>query len=169
MLEGNMDAMLLHEAAIGVIGFGNLGRALLPLLEPFRATVRFFDSWLPDSALQMRVFPCTLWDLLARSRFVFVLALSPSRPDIFSAASSSICSRWVAGWYWSAALVSSTTRQCSTGSRQADCSPVLMFGLMNQSRPLTWHGNSTVLYSRPAAPVGSQRRSRRLARWSSTT
>jgi phosphoglycerate dehydrogenase-like enzyme len=75
MLEGNMEAMLLHEAAIGVIGSGNLGRAFLPLFEPFRATVRVFDLWLPDSALlQMGVFPCTLWDVLARSRFAFGVA-----------------------------------------------------------------------------------------------
>jgi phosphoglycerate dehydrogenase-like enzyme len=75
VLEGNMDAMLLHGAAIGMIGFGNLGRALLPLLEPFRSTVRVFDPWLPDSALlQMGVSPCALPDLLARSRLVFVLA-----------------------------------------------------------------------------------------------
>jgi phosphoglycerate dehydrogenase-like enzyme len=73
--DGNIDAILLHGAAIGLIGFGNLGRALLPLLEPFRATVRVYDPWLPDSALeQTGVIPSTLSDLLIRSDVVFVLA-----------------------------------------------------------------------------------------------
>ena len=73
--EGNKDAVLLSGAAIGVIGFGNLGRALLPLLEPFRATIRVHDPWLPDSALaEMGVVPSTLTDLLVHSSIVFVLA-----------------------------------------------------------------------------------------------
>jgi phosphoglycerate dehydrogenase-like enzyme len=75
VVEGNMDAMLLHGSAIGLIGLGNLGRALLPLLEPFRATVRVYDPWLPDSALkQIGVVPSTLSDLLCHSQVVFVLA-----------------------------------------------------------------------------------------------
>ena len=73
--ESNLDAILLHGATIGLIGFGNLGRALLPLLGPFGATVRVHDPWLPDGALkQLGVTPCALSDLLTRSTFVFVLA-----------------------------------------------------------------------------------------------
>lgn len=34
--DGNADAVLLRGADVGLIGFGNLGRALRPLLEPFR-------------------------------------------------------------------------------------------------------------------------------------
>lgn len=72
---GNMDAMLLHGADIGLIGLGNLGRALLPLLEPFRPTIRVYDPWLPDSALQqMGVIPSVLSELLVHSSLVFVLA-----------------------------------------------------------------------------------------------
>jgi phosphoglycerate dehydrogenase-like enzyme len=73
--EGNKDAVLLRGAAIGVIGFGSLGRALLPLLEPFRATIRVHDPWLPDSTLaEMGVVPSALTDLLVHSSIVFVLA-----------------------------------------------------------------------------------------------
>jgi phosphoglycerate dehydrogenase-like enzyme len=72
---GNSDALLLRGADIGLIGFGNLGRALLPLLEPFRASIRVFDPWLPDDVLErFGTTPTTLAELLAISRVVFVLA-----------------------------------------------------------------------------------------------
>jgi phosphoglycerate dehydrogenase-like enzyme len=73
--SGNADAVLLRGADIGLIGFGNLGRALLPLLEPFRPSVRVFDPWLPDDVLaRAGTTPTALPDLLAVSQFVFVLA-----------------------------------------------------------------------------------------------
>jgi phosphoglycerate dehydrogenase-like enzyme len=73
--DGNVDAILLHGTAIGLIGCGNLGRALLPLLEPFRARVRVYDPWLPDSALEgLGVTPSALPDLLVHSAVLFVLA-----------------------------------------------------------------------------------------------
>ncbi len=72
---GNADAVLLRGADIGIIGFGNLGRALLPLLEPFRPSIRVFDPWLPDDVLaRAGTMPASLPDLLAISQFVFVLA-----------------------------------------------------------------------------------------------
>ncbi len=72
---GNSDAVLLRNARVGLIGLGNLGRALLPLLAPFRATVRAYDPWLPDRALaELGVVPSTLPELLAHSTTVFVLA-----------------------------------------------------------------------------------------------
>lgn len=73
--EGNADAVLLRGADVGLIGFGNLGRALRPLLEPFRCRVRCYDPWLPDALLaQHGVEAAPLEDLLRTSRFVFVLA-----------------------------------------------------------------------------------------------
>jgi phosphoglycerate dehydrogenase-like enzyme len=75
VLEGNGDAVLLRHAAVGMIGFGNLGRALLPLLAAFRATVRVYDPWLPASVLEEAgAVPSGLAELLAESTFVFVLA-----------------------------------------------------------------------------------------------
>ena len=74
-LAGNRDAFLLTGCAIGLIGFGNLGRALLPLLQPFRPEIRVFDPWLPEGYLrEFGVAPAHLDDVLARSRVIFVLA-----------------------------------------------------------------------------------------------
>jgi phosphoglycerate dehydrogenase-like enzyme len=73
--DGNLDAILLRGANIGLIGFGHLGRALLPLLAPFRATLRVFDPWLPDDVLERAgVQPVPLTELLRTSQIVFVLA-----------------------------------------------------------------------------------------------
>jgi phosphoglycerate dehydrogenase-like enzyme len=72
---GNDDAILLQGADIGLVGYGNLGRALHRLLVPFRPVLRAYDPWLPaaylaDAGLQ----PATLEEVLARSTFLFVLA-----------------------------------------------------------------------------------------------
>ncbi len=71
----NRDAFLLSGSDVGLIGFGNLGRALLPFLLPFRCRVRVYDPWLPAPFLREQgVEPCPLEALLAASRIVFVLA-----------------------------------------------------------------------------------------------
>jgi phosphoglycerate dehydrogenase-like enzyme len=73
--EGNADAVLLRHADVGLVGFGNLGRALRPLLAPFAPTIRAYDPWLPDAVLrEADVLPATLDETLGRSTFVFVLA-----------------------------------------------------------------------------------------------
>ena len=74
-IDGNADAILLRGSDIGLIGFGSLGRALLPLLRPFSPTVRVYDPWLPDGALlDADVLPASLDEALGHSTFVFVLA-----------------------------------------------------------------------------------------------
>jgi phosphoglycerate dehydrogenase-like enzyme len=73
--SANSDAILLRGARIGFIGFGNLGRALRPLLEPFRPVLRAYDPWLPASALEREgVLPASLSEVLSSSAIVFVLA-----------------------------------------------------------------------------------------------
>jgi phosphoglycerate dehydrogenase-like enzyme len=72
---GNGDAILLRHADVGLIGFGNLGRALRRLLAPFQPTLRVYDPWLPAAALKDHdVAPATLDEVIARSQFLFVLA-----------------------------------------------------------------------------------------------
>jgi len=74
-IAGNLDAFLLRDAPVGMIGFGNLGRALRPLLAPFRCTVSVYDPWLSAGYLvehDCRAAP--LDEVLASSRVLFVLA-----------------------------------------------------------------------------------------------
>jgi phosphoglycerate dehydrogenase-like enzyme len=74
-LSGNRDAYLLTNSPIGLIGFGNLGRALLPLLMPFRPRLRVFDPWLPEGHLrEFGLEPASLEEVLSQSRTIFVLA-----------------------------------------------------------------------------------------------
>ena len=69
------DSILLRGADMGFVGFGNLGRALRPLLLPFGPVLRAYDPWLPDSVLREHgVIPMGLDEVVARSTFLFVLA-----------------------------------------------------------------------------------------------
>jgi len=74
-LAGNRSSFLLTGCEIGLVGYGNLGRALRPLLEPFGATVRVYDPWLPPGYLrEQRCLPAPLDEVLAASRVIFLLA-----------------------------------------------------------------------------------------------
>jgi phosphoglycerate dehydrogenase-like enzyme len=54
---------------------GNLGRALVPLLHPFRTPIRAYDPWLPDAVLAADgLHPTTLDDVLRTSDVLFSLA-----------------------------------------------------------------------------------------------
>jgi phosphoglycerate dehydrogenase-like enzyme len=70
------DSILLRGAAMGILGYGNIGRRLLPLLEPFRpSAVRCYDPWLPDAVIRdAGMVPADLEEVLAMSTFLFVLA-----------------------------------------------------------------------------------------------
>jgi phosphoglycerate dehydrogenase-like enzyme len=73
---GNEDAILLRGADMGILGYGNIGRRLLPLLAAFRpARVRCYDPWLPASVIRdAGMEPATLEETLSSSTFLFVLA-----------------------------------------------------------------------------------------------
>jgi len=74
-LDGNVGAILLSGARVGLIGFGNLGRTLAKLLQPFRTDVRAYDPWLPAATLrEAGVEPASLESILSDSTFIFVLA-----------------------------------------------------------------------------------------------
>ena len=73
--EGNGSARLLSGSEIGIVGFGDLGRALSRVLSGFRAKIRVFDPWLPPSMLrEAGVEPASLSEVLGMSDFVFVVA-----------------------------------------------------------------------------------------------
>jgi phosphoglycerate dehydrogenase-like enzyme len=73
--EGNRRARLLTGANVGLIGFGDLGRAVNRVLEGFRPQVRVHDPWLPPSVIRdHRAIPASLEEVLDTSDVVFCVA-----------------------------------------------------------------------------------------------
>ncbi len=71
----NEGSFLLSGKTLGLVGCGNLGRALLPLLRPFGGEILVHDPWLQDAVVRgLGARPTGLDELFARSRVVFVLA-----------------------------------------------------------------------------------------------
>ena len=82
--DGNQTARLISGSDIGIIGFGDLGKALNRVLSGFRARIRVFDPWLPPSMLiEHGVEPASLDTVFAQSDFVFVVAAVTSENEGF--------------------------------------------------------------------------------------
>lgn len=72
---GNAHAVLLSGAKAGIIGYGNIGRALRKLLAGFSMRVQVYDPWLPDNVLrEEQIEPASLETLLSTSQVIFILA-----------------------------------------------------------------------------------------------
>lgn len=72
---GNTDSFMLYGKRVGLIGFGGLARALLPLLAPFDCVISAYDPWLAPGYLRSQgVQPAELTELLESSQVIFVLA-----------------------------------------------------------------------------------------------
>ncbi|MFM7336637.1 MAG: NAD(P)-dependent oxidoreductase [Tabrizicola sp.] len=75
LFDGNRESELLAGSMVGIIGFGDLGRALYRLLAPFGCRVQAHDPWQPDGHLRrLGVEPVSFDRLIAENRFVFVMA-----------------------------------------------------------------------------------------------
>ena len=75
LFEGNAQSELLAGSTAGIIGFGDLGRALHRLLQPFSPRVQVHDPWLPPGHLRrLGVEPVGFDELMSGNRFVFVMA-----------------------------------------------------------------------------------------------
>lgn len=73
--DGNAEARLISGGKVGVIGFGDLGRALHRLLTGFRCDITVFDPWLPPSLLaEQGIAAASLDEVLAGSDVIFVVA-----------------------------------------------------------------------------------------------
>jgi phosphoglycerate dehydrogenase-like enzyme len=71
----NHDSFLLHGKPLAIVGLGNTGRALLPLLRPFTREILVHDPWIHPAVLrEMDVIPAALDECFARARVVFLLA-----------------------------------------------------------------------------------------------
>jgi phosphoglycerate dehydrogenase-like enzyme len=82
--DGNARARLLSGSDIGIIGFGDLGRALNRLLTGFRANIKIHDPWLPPSTIRDHgAQPASLEEVLTGSDFVFVVAAVTSENQKF--------------------------------------------------------------------------------------
>lgn len=75
LFDGNRESEMLAGSTVGIIGFGDLGRALHRLLARFGCRVQAHDPWLPPGHLRRQgVEPVDFDTLMAENRFVFVMA-----------------------------------------------------------------------------------------------
>ena len=71
----NLDSFLLSGKTVSLVGFGNLGRALLPLIKAFGGDVLVYDPWIHPSILsEAGVTPAPLDECFRHSSVVFLLA-----------------------------------------------------------------------------------------------
>jgi phosphoglycerate dehydrogenase-like enzyme len=83
-LAANRDAFSLYRADVGLIGLGDLGKAILPLLKPFGCRVRAHDPWLPAEYIQtLGCEPVSLDEVLRHSRLLFIIASVTSQNQGF--------------------------------------------------------------------------------------
>jgi phosphoglycerate dehydrogenase-like enzyme len=74
-LAGNAGAFQFTGAQVGIIGLGDLGRAVRSLLVPFKNPIAVYDPWLPDDVVRAHdCRPAPLEEVLSTSRVVFVTA-----------------------------------------------------------------------------------------------
>jgi len=75
LLDGAAGCFSLYGSAVGLIGFGDLGRAFAPLLAPFGCTVKVYDPWLSDHFVKsFGVQPASLDEVLSTSRVIAIFA-----------------------------------------------------------------------------------------------
>ncbi len=71
----NHDSILLSGRPLALIGCGNLGRALLPLLKPFGGEILIHDPLIHPTVLrEMGAVPVSLEEAFTRAAVVFILA-----------------------------------------------------------------------------------------------
>ena len=71
----NKESFMLRGKTLGLIGCGNVGRALLPFLRPFGGPILAHDPWLhPHYLEELGVTPVSMDDAFARSRVLFVIS-----------------------------------------------------------------------------------------------
>jgi phosphoglycerate dehydrogenase-like enzyme len=74
-LDGNIGSFSLMGADVGLIGFGDLARAFLRLVQPFDCNIKVYDPWVPDYVLHKHgVAPAALHEILSASRVIIVFA-----------------------------------------------------------------------------------------------
>jgi phosphoglycerate dehydrogenase-like enzyme len=91
-LAANREAFSLFRQDIGLVGLGDLGKAIVPMLRPFGCRIRAYDPWLPDEYI--RALGCeaaSLDEVFRRSRLLFVVASVTSQNQGFLGAQQFAC------------------------------------------------------------------------------
>ena len=74
-LESNLNASLLSEKKIGLLGFGDLAKSLYPLLLPFTKNINVYDPWVPKTKIKKLGFKSiSLNQMFKNCEVIYVLA-----------------------------------------------------------------------------------------------
>ena len=74
-LKSNMKASLLTNKKIGLLGFGDLAKALYPLLLPFSKKINVYDPWVPKKQISRLGFKSVcLNEMFKECEIIYVLA-----------------------------------------------------------------------------------------------
>ena len=66
---------MLSDKKIGLFGFGDLGKALVPLLKPFSSKINIYDPWIPNKKIINQGYkPITLKKMFKECEVIYVLA-----------------------------------------------------------------------------------------------
>ena len=77
--EKSAKNFLLKDKTFGLIGFGDLSKALLPLLKSFSDNIIAYDPWVPEHILlENKIRSVNLNNLLKQSDIIYVLASATS-------------------------------------------------------------------------------------------
>ncbi len=84
LLAGAEGCFSLYGAGVGLIGFGDLARAFIPLLQPFGCAVKAYDPWISDHFMAgFGVMPASLEEVLSTSRVIVIFAAVTSENQGF--------------------------------------------------------------------------------------
>ena len=79
-LESNLNASLLSEKKIGLVGFGDLARSLYPLLLPFTKDINVYDPWVPKKTISNLGFKSiNLNQMFKNCEVIYVLAATTTK------------------------------------------------------------------------------------------
>jgi phosphoglycerate dehydrogenase-like enzyme len=74
-LEGNLKSSLLSEKKIGLLGYGDLAKALTPLLIPFSRDINVYDPWVSSKTIKEDGFnTISLENMFKTCDVIYVLA-----------------------------------------------------------------------------------------------
>jgi phosphoglycerate dehydrogenase-like enzyme len=75
LLDGAEGCFSLYGSAIGLIGFGDLARAFVPLTIPFGCPIKAYDPWVSDHVMEgFGVAAASLDEVLSTSRVIVIFA-----------------------------------------------------------------------------------------------